>query len=161
MMDKWLEDVFDQFETPLLRYVLRFVARHDLAQDVVQDAFLKLCNQDSSALDSSVGAWLYRVCRNRALDVLKKEKRMQPISTPADHVGPAADPADVVEQRDEASSATRALETLTERQQEVVRLKIEHDLSYKEIGDVLGLTASNVGYILHHSLKAVREQLTA
>jgi Ca-activated chloride channel family protein len=69
------------------------VVRHDLAQDVVQDAFLKLCDQDPNALNSSVGAWLYRVCRNRALDVLKKEKRMQPMSTPSDRVGSAPDPA--------------------------------------------------------------------
>lgn len=161
MTDKWLEDVFDQFETPLLRYVLRFVVRHDLAQDVVQDAFLKLCDQDPKALNSSVGAWLYRVCRNRALDVLKKERRMQPMSTPSDRVGPAPDPADIVQRQDEANSATRALEALTEREQEIVRLKIEHGLTYREIGDVLGLTASNVGYILHHSLKSVRERLTA
>jgi len=160
-MDRWLEEVFDQFETPLLRYVLRFVVRHDLAQDVVQDAFLKLCDQDLNTLNTTVGAWLYRVCRNRALDVLKKEKRMQPILSEPDRIGPTADPAEIALQRDEANSAVRAMQTLTERQQEVVRLKLEHEMTYQEIGDVLGLTASNVGYILHHSLKAVREQLNS
>jgi RNA polymerase sigma-70 factor (ECF subfamily) len=158
--DKWLEGVFEQFEAPLLRYVARFLVRHDLAQDVVQDAFVKLCHQDPDALGTSVGAWLFRVCRNRALDVLKKERRMQPMPTHDDSaIGSASDPAESAEQCDAARSAVRVLRTLPDRQQEVIRLKIEHGLSYREIGDVLGLTASNVGYILHHSIKALREQL--
>ena len=75
-------------------------------------------------------------------------------------VGSADDPADIAEQCDEARSAVRMLTKLPDRQQEIVRLKIEHGLSYREIGAVLGLTASNVGYLLHHSIKTLREQLT-
>jgi RNA polymerase sigma-70 factor (ECF subfamily) len=40
-----------------------------------------------------------------------------------------------------------------------VRLKFQHGLSYKEIGAVLNLTATNVGFILHTALKAVRARL--
>ncbi len=173
--EQWLTEIFEEFESPLLSYTIRFVRRHDVAQDVVQDAFLRLCDQDPEQLGTSTGAWLDRVCRNRALDVVKKEKRMQRMEVDGmstnspnptvpgrllGHGQETPDPAQVALQRDEASWAARALRSLSSRQQEVVRLKLEHGLSYQEIGDVLGLTASNVGYILHHSLKALRQQLT-
>jgi RNA polymerase sigma factor (sigma-70 family) len=168
--DQWLADAFQRYETPLLRYVGRILARYDLVQDVVQDAFVKLCQQDMGqqdmghaehSMETSIGAWLYRVCRNRALDIAKKEQRMKPMQTNTERPGTACDPAEIAERQDEVRTAFAALRTLTERQQEVVRLKLEHGLSYREIGAVLDLTASNVGYILHHSLQAIRQQLTA
>ncbi len=48
------------------------------------------------------------------------------------------------------------LARLPERQQELVRLKIEHGLSYREIRRSHGLTTSNIGYLLHQSLHKLR-----
>jgi RNA polymerase sigma factor (sigma-70 family) len=51
------------------------------------------------------------------------------------------------------------LSGLGEREQEAVRLKFEHGLSYREIAGVLGITPNHVGVILHTALNAVRQQL--
>jgi RNA polymerase sigma-70 factor (ECF subfamily) len=52
-----------------------------------------------------------------------------------------------------------SLETLDERSREVVRLKFNEDLSYKEIAKRTGLSTSHVGYHLHHALKAIAAEL--
>jgi RNA polymerase sigma-70 factor (ECF subfamily) len=52
-----------------------------------------------------------------------------------------------------------SLETLDERSREVVQLKFNDGLSYKEISGRTGLSTGNVGYLLHHALKAIADEL--
>ena len=52
-----------------------------------------------------------------------------------------------------------SLETLDDRSREVVRLKFTEGLTYKEISERMGLTTGNVGYLLHHAIKTLAEEL--
>ena len=52
-----------------------------------------------------------------------------------------------------------SLESLDDRSRELIRLKFNEDLSYKEISACTGLTVGHVGYLLHHALKAVADEL--
>jgi RNA polymerase sigma-70 factor (ECF subfamily) len=52
-----------------------------------------------------------------------------------------------------------SLDALDERSRELIRLKFTEGLSYKEISQRTGLTVSNVGYLLHHALKAIAAEL--
>jgi RNA polymerase sigma-70 factor (ECF subfamily) len=108
-----------------------------------------------------VTAWLYTVCRNRALDIRNKEGRMKPLPANVSEVAHphGADPAILAEDRDEAGFARTILDRLPANQQEVIRLKVEHGLSYRQISEVTGLSVSNVGYLLHHGLAALRREL--
>ena len=65
-----------------------------------------------------------------------------------------------LESLETALSAKQLLNKLPDQQQEVIRLKVAHELSYREISDITGLTVSNVGYLLHTGLKSLREQFT-
>ena len=51
------------------------------------------------------------------------------------------------------------LETLDDRSRELIRLRFNEDLSYKEIAERTGLTVGHVGYLLHHALKAMAVEL--
>ena len=51
------------------------------------------------------------------------------------------------------------LETLDDRSRELIRLKFNENLSYKEISARTGLNTGHVGYLLHHTLKAIAEEL--
>jgi RNA polymerase sigma-70 factor (ECF subfamily) len=157
----WLGSVFEAFEGPLVCYAVRLVGDVERGRDVVQDVFLRLCLEGPGRGRDHVAAWLYRVCRNRALDICKKERRMGAISPGAAEIvlTTAADPAVAAELDDEASLARALLGRLPDNQQEVIRLKVEHGLKYREISEVTGLSVSNVGYLLHEGLQALRRQL--
>ena len=65
-------------QAPLLRYATRLLGGDaDRARDVVQDTFVRLVAQPPAEVDGHVAEWLFTVCRNRTLDVLRKEGRMK------------------------------------------------------------------------------------
>ena len=55
----------------------------------------------------------------------------------------------------------KILASLPENQQEVIRLRFQNDLTYKEIGQVTGFSVSNVGFLIHTGLKTIRHQMSA
>lgn len=68
----------------------------------------------------------------------------------------APDPSRAMEDRERHSEVLALLERLPENQREVIRLKFQGDLSYKEISDVTGLSVSNVGFLIHTGIKRLR-----
>ncbi|MEI9896470.1 MAG: sigma-70 family RNA polymerase sigma factor [Chthoniobacter sp.] len=68
-------------------------------------------------------------------------------------------PADALEQREAATSLFHLLDALPSNQREVIRLKFQNDLSYREIADVTQLSVTNVGFLLHTGLKKLRALL--
>ena len=157
----WVSTALDQYEERLLRYAQRITGDAERARDVVQETFLKLCKEDPSTLNGRLAQWLYTVCRNQALDVRRKEVRVcvqaEPPERAMRHRGD--DPSDAVEDHDTFETVQMELARLTQNQQECIRLKFQHGLSYREIGAVTGLSVSNVGFLIHTGLKKVRERL--
>jgi RNA polymerase sigma-70 factor (ECF subfamily) len=148
-------------------YATHLLGDRDRASDVVQDTFVRLCRQPRNEVESRVNAWLFRVCRNRALDVLKKEGRMKTMSDravathAANQSNQDSNPQAIALQREQADKAGSLLSNLPENQREVIRLKVQGDLTYREISELTGLSISNVGYLLHTGLKAIRTNLAA
>ncbi len=157
----WIQNALARYERPLVRYAARFTGDLELARDIVQDAFLKLCKEDRAKLDGHLPAWLYTVCRNRALDVMKKEGRMEAVR--ADQAEALADtapgPAARAAQLEEHALVLEVLATLPANQQEAFRLKFEHGLSYREISRVMDMPRSSVGYTISQALTAIRTRL--
>lgn len=151
---EWIVAAARRYERPLLAYVRRLLGDPDRGRDVVQDAFLRLCQQDRAAVEPHLAAWLFAVCRRRAVDVLRKENRMTTLS--ADPPAPAKGPADALETKDAAAVVLARLTGLPANQQEAVRLKFQNQFSYREIGEVMGLSESHVGVLIHLALKSLR-----
>ena len=70
-------------------------------------------------------------------------------------------PQTVAENRDTHERVLHLMKGLPENQQEVVRLKFQNGLSYKEIATVTELTVSNVGYLLHTALQTLRLEFSS
>src|ERR1700735_4328532 len=77
---KWVRDAVTRYERQLTQYAAHITGDPERARDVVQDAFLRLCDQDAETVGSHLAEWLYTVCRNLAIDVKRKEKRMRLMS---------------------------------------------------------------------------------
>ena len=157
----WLAEIFRVNELPLMGYATHLLGDPDRASDVVQDTFVRLCKQPRDQVRDRVRQWLFKVCRNRALDIIKKESRMKTLddAKASLQVSRDGDPSSKVELAERHASAEGLLSKLPVRQQEVIRLKVHAGLSYREISDLTGLSISNVGYLLSTGLKSVRNRL--
>ena len=116
---------------------------------------------ESSATDAArrIEAWLFTVCRNRAIDHQRKQSRIIPMYPIDDRTSEEPGPAALLERQETALSLLRLLEKLTQNQREVIRLKFQNDLSYKEIAEITQLSVTNVGFLLHTGLKKLRALL--
>lgn len=158
-----LEELFTACEGPLLRYAYKLTRDADASQEIVQESFMKLHTQFDNVQQPR--PWLYRTVHNQALNRLRREKKI--VSLYQDENGAEAampDPSTISPDehvaRLEAIEMTKAsLKGLDERGRELVRLKFEEGLSYKEISKATGLSVSNVGYVLHHTLKRLADDL--
>ena len=110
--------------------------------------------------------WLYRTVHNLAVDHQRRANRITLFGDGKDEDSPANDIADSQPMPDEQIARWEGiglvrlvLETLDERSRELIRLRFNEDLSYKEIAERTGLTVGHVGYLLHHALKAMAVEL--
>ena len=158
---EWIQAVLREHEGALVRYAAQFTGDLDRARDVVQDTFLRLCEEDHTQLDGHLPQWLFTVCRNRALDIQRKEQRMKPLNDEelAMRPGGGVSPAALAEQNESSSRVLRLIKDLPSNQREVVRLKFQNGLSYKEIAGVTNLSVSNVGFLIHTALKSLRRRM--
>ena len=155
---EWIQSILDRFEGPLLRYARRITGDLELARDVVQETLLQVCRHDRTSLEDRLAPWLFQVCRHRALDVQRKEHRMSAATDLDLHTLPGGSgPPELLARRETTSRLISLLDALTANQQEVIRLKFQNDLSYREIAEITGLTVSYVGVLLHTGLKRLRE----
>ena len=74
--EKFVSAALIEFESPLIGYATTFLHDAERARDVVQETFIRLYQQDIEKVKGCLKAWLFTVCRNRALDVIRKERRI-------------------------------------------------------------------------------------
>jgi RNA polymerase sigma factor (sigma-70 family) len=155
----WVIEALTLYEARLLRYAKWLLGDLEAARDVVQETFLRLCREDRQRLDGRVAPWLFTVCRNLALDTIKQSGRLSPLD--AADIPVAADLDVRHDMRQAFAQVLLAIETLPPNQREVVYLRFQGGLSYKEISAATGLTVSNVGFLLHTAVRAIRSHVGA
>ena len=150
---QWIVEVLDLYERSLVRYATWILGNAESAKEIVQETFLRLCKENPESISDHLAQWLYTVCRNLAFDTRKKEGRMTPLGDV--EIGVAAD----LENKQTVSQILQIVETLPKNQREVIYLKFQCDLSYKEISSITNLSVSNVGFLIHTAVRAIRKQM--
>ena len=151
----------EDHESALIAYASTLLNDIDLARDVVQDTFIRLCQQDIAKVRDHLKSWLFTVCRNRAFDMLRKDKRNQPLDDIEwrKFAGPGLPPDQESARQDRLKQITACLDRLTSNQRDVIILKFQQDLSYREIQAITGLSTGNIGFLIHTGLKRLRDIL--
>lgn len=162
--DRELAEVMAEFEGGLLRYAIRLVNDHSAAQDVVQDVFIKLYRgwNEGERPDQSVKSWLYRVTHNAAVDYIRRESRLRVLHERQAEESSPAIPAGQRRQLEAKEGMQLALEhmkKLNPGEQQVVWLRLQEGMSYREIAGVTRRSEGNVGCVLHHALKKLSASL--
>jgi RNA polymerase sigma-70 factor (ECF subfamily) len=161
------EKIFEQYESPLLRYAEQIVRNGNTAQDIVQEVFLRLIKSYHAEFVPGplISSWLYRVTHNCAVDHIRKNCKVQTVRIKQSEDDDSAEdivicaPAVSEGPSEQAEQAVAALRKLSVREQQLVILKVYEEKSYKEISEITGITTTNVGYILHNAMKKLAEEL--
>lgn len=154
---EWVVAAARRLERPLVAYVRRLLDDDHRGRDIVQEAFLRLCRQRRDEVEPRVAPWLFAVCRRLAVDVLRKENRMSALSDTAEPPASRKGPAETVETSDLSRAVLDRLSRFPPSQQEAVRLKFLQQFSYREIAEVMGLSESHVGVLIHMAMKKLRQ----
>jgi RNA polymerase sigma factor (sigma-70 family) len=159
-----MEAIVAEHETALLRYAARIVNSPVAAQDVVQTVFIKLFSAWKQGTRPSAGlkSWLYRVTHNQAVDHVRSESRLKALHKRQAEEATNDCPDGVhcpAATDDRKQMVLDHLRKLHPREQQVVLLRLQEGLSYKEIGEVTGRTQGNVGSILHHAVQKLAKSV--
>src|SRR6476660_3812827 len=151
-----------RFELPLLQFATRITGDRERARDVVQETFVKFQN-NGAFQNPEPATWLFTGCRHGALNVCRKEGRTQYLDQKLIEAREAEQPMpfERLEQKEAAGFLSRIVATLPPRQQEVLQLKFQNDLSYQQIAKITKTTANNVGVLIHTALKTLRQKYAA
>ena len=160
----WLHATFERLERPLIAYAMRLLGGNvEIARDCVQESFLRLCRENRSHVEGHVDAWLFKTCRNRAMDHHRQEARMMIDSDStalATASAPTAEPAGYLSQCEEQEQLHHQISRLPTREQEVLSLRLGQGLSYKQIAEITEMSVSHVGVILHEAVTKLRTAMT-
>ncbi len=158
---QWVLAVLDRFEAPLVRYAVRLLGDGDSAREAVQHAFLQLCERTAEEFSKGGEApWLFRVCRNKAMDLIRLRQRHtgQSEAGLAALVGREPDPAEQAERQDLCGELARRMAQLPAGQREAIDLWCE-GFSYRQISEIAGQSEGNVRVLVHRAIKQLRQDM--
>lgn len=149
--------VFEAQESPLLRFAYGLVGQRETAEDLVQDAFLKLHAHWDEV--SQPRAWLFRCVRNLALNHLRDHRRETELDDDKEWQSDGAGPEQVLGRLEAVGTLQLLVAELEPAERDLITLKYREDLKYEQISQRTGLSVGNVGYKLHHTLKRLADSL--
>lgn len=156
------EALVRRHQRPVWALVFRFARDRDAAEDLAQRAFIQALERISE-LRGPFRPWLMRIAVNLAKNAIRDGAKF--VRDDDDAAQPASTPADQVDQAlDEGRRARRvreALKSLSERQREVVQLRVDAQLAFAEVGEALGITENNAKVTYHHAVRRLRALLGA
>ncbi len=145
----------------LYRLALRITLNTQEAEDVVQDTMLKVWAQrEEMDKIESVEAYALTLCRNVALDKTKRMERqnmsLDDMST--ERMAHDADPLEQLQQNDNISRVRLIMNSLPEKQRSCMQMRDFEGMSYKEIGEVMGIPEQQVKINIFRARKAIKER---
>jgi RNA polymerase sigma-70 factor, ECF subfamily len=163
--DAW-EQIVRQNWRKVFNVAYKFVGRHEEAEDLTQDIFLKIF-RSLGTFDrrANFQTWLISVSRNLCIDYyrsVRKERETIDRQVTSDDVSPVSaevGPLAALEQRDLAALLRRALQTLPESLRVAVMMRDLQELSYQEIADRLALAEGTVKSRINRGRKELARQI--
>ena len=152
-----LRQVFETEDSPLLRFAHGLVGQRETAEDLVQEAFLKLHAHWQEVTHPR--AWLFRAIRNLALNHLRDHKRETSIESSHDWQSDHPDPDHTLGHLETLGTLQLLVAELDPADRQLIALKYHENLKYDQISERTGLSICNVGYKLHHALKNLADSL--
>jgi len=165
-------DLVRKYEKQVYNFAYRLTGNYDDANDVAQDAFLRVFNAIGTFRgDSSFSTWLFRITTNVFLDERKKAKahpqtsldeylELGESSVARQIEDPSPTPEAVLEESERAQILSKAVDDLPEYQRAMVTLYHTQQKSYEEIAEIMDLPIGTVKSRLNRARLALKEKLS-
>lgn len=147
-MEKHIESLFNRYYRPLCLFALHFVGETDVAEDIVQDAFVALWELQADVREPK--SYLFVAVRNGCLSWLRQRNRVADTSL-------EAIPEEELESRaDEEARLWSAIDALPRKRRQIFLLAKRDGLKYEEIAARLGISVHTVRNQMSKALAALR-----
>lgn len=153
-------EIFRHFAPRVKGFLIKSGADASLAEECMQDVMATLWRKahmyDPSR--ASVATWIFTIARNRKIDLLRRYARPEPEDLPW---GPEAAPdqADVIAMQQDTERLAEALNTLPEKQRDLIKQAYFGDLSHSEIADATGLPLGTIKSRIRLALDRLRHSM--
>lgn len=158
------EDLYAEFLPRIYGYVLSHLRNAAEAEDVTSQVFIKAYRAYDrfEPRADTPSAWLFRIARNAIYDQHRRTGVRERVEREVGAtLGEGEDPARVAEERLAGRDLWAAVGRLPERQREAVALRIQSDLGFREIGDLMGCSEDAAKMLYHRALRALRGEVEA
>lgn len=145
----------------LYRLALRITLSHEEAEDIVQDTLIKVWNRrDEWQTLESIEAYSMTICRNLALDAIKKkdnnnESLEQEMGETSDQT---SDPHELMIRKDRIEMVKQLVNRLPEKQRSCLQLRDFEGKTYKEIAEILAITEEQVKVNIFRARRSIKQQ---
>jgi RNA polymerase sigma-70 factor (ECF subfamily) len=148
----------DPLYDAIRRYAARLLSNLEAGKDIAQEVFLRFEQQRETVKNPQ--SWAYKTARNLVIDQYRKSGRTEPLpdDLPADAT--RFDPTVLAERKEIHNMIQQKINDLSPRHREVLRLKFQEGLKYKEIAEVLGETVTTIAWLLHEAIAMLRKEFT-
>jgi len=163
-------DLLERYQRPVYNICLRMVRNEQEAQDLAQDAFVKVFGMlDRYNPSYAFSNWLFKITSNLCIDSMRKRRvdtvpMDQPISSEKgeyerQYESPSDDPEEVMVKGQKMRMLAKAIDQLPEHYRIMIVLRHQEDLSYEEIAEALEVPLGTVKARIHRAREMLKSRL--
>lgn len=157
------EDLVKRYQKRLFNFIYRYIGERSCAEDITQEVFLRVflaARRFESRPGASVSTWIYKIAYHLSLNEIKRRQRFLRMREELEGLagGAREDCAstEVLEEKAARETILSGLRLLPENQRAALLLRVNEGLSYKEIGEILGVSFSSVESLLFRARQILK-----
>jgi len=152
--------LYNKYCDGMLCVAMRYLKQQDMAEDAVQEAFIKAFkNIEHYDGESTFGAWLKRIVINQSIDYCRQLKYHEDIENHGLEVAEEQNQSWDVEEHISTEDIKESIEDLPEKYSTVLKLYLMEGYDHDEIGEILNIKSNNSRIQLHRGKKLLKEKL--
>src|SRR5690349_1596084 len=152
--------IYERYAPAIYRYIYYRIGEVELAEDLQAEVFLRMFEGLQRYEDRGwpISAWLYRIARDRTIDIIRRRRNRQHV--PLEAWGGSCDgPEHNVTRQLEYEELRHTLNDLTDDQREVIQMRFLGEMSIQEVAQTLGRTEGSVKALQHRGLQSLARRL--
>lgn len=163
-----LAELVESYRRPLFGFILKMTEGRGDAEEIFQEVWFRAIKQFSSFKKGNFLSWLFRITHNLIIDMARKNKRFVDMAVNDDDssgrpeenlMDTAAGPDDLVVDRDTGEHIRNALMVLPPEQKEVFLMRVEAELTFKEIAKIQKVSINTALARMQYALEKLRNEL--